>query len=1118
MRLKRAVHLLACATLVLTVLPASTAAQTRLLREPSISERHIAFSYANNIWVTGRDGGDARRLTSFQGQETNPKISPDGRWVAFSAQYGGNTDVYVVPIEGGEPRRLTWHPGADVVQGWSPDGRRIVFASGRTSAPIGVPKFWSVSLEGDFPEALPMPRAFQGKYSPDGRRFAYRMASSWDDEWRNYRGGQNRPIWILDLQSHDLVTPPWEGSKDIDPVWIGDVVYFLSDRDWVNNVWSYDTRSRQLTQVTNFRDFDVKTLDSGAGVLVFDQAGYLHTHDPRTGQTRRLDITVRGDFPWLMPQWQDVGPRIVNAAISPAGRRAVFEARGEIFTVPAEQGDWRNITNTPGTAERNPQWSPDGRHIAYFSDRGGEYRLVLAPQDGIGAVLEIELPEPSFVFTPTWSPDSRRLLYTDTHLQLWLVDIESGRTRRIDNDNYMVPERSMNPVWSPDSRYVAYTKRLDNLLRTIFIYSVDDGRIHQVTDGMADATWPAWDRSGKYLYFLGSTNFGLNTGWLDMTSYDRPVTRSVYAMVLAKGEPSPLLPRSDEEGTASRAPGQAAQRPQGDSADAAPRTAVRVQIDFDGLMDRVVSLGITPRDYSQLRAGPEGTIFFVEPVPASGLASGGGGGSSQLHRYVLRDREARPFLAGVQGYVVSADGQKMLVRTGQANWRIVNTTGAAPAAGGAGGAGAGAAAASGGASGSGGNLNVAALRMRVDPRAEYRQMFDEGWRFQRDFLYVDNLHGADYVQTRAMYAPLLEHVAHRADFNWLLDMLGAEVAVGHSYVRGGDVPSVPSVNVGLLGADFEVANGRYRITKIYSGESWNPQAQAPLAAPGVEVGVGDYIVAVNGQELSADQSIFELFENTANRQTVLSVNARPSLDGARRVTVVPVASEAALRQADWVEGNRRLVDRLSGGRLAYVWVPNTGAGGYAAFNRYYFAQQHKDGAVIDERFNGGGSAADYIVDVLARDYHGYFNNRIGERRPFTSPAAGIWGPKVMVINEMAGSGGDLLPFMFRYMDIGPLVGTRTWGGLVGTWDTPPLLDGGSMIAPRGGFLDRDGRWAVENEGVAPDIEVEMTPKDVIAGRDPQLERAVQEAMRLLEANPPTRLQREPAPPVRHRRQ
>ncbi len=1085
--------------------PAGAAAQTRLLRQPTVSERHIAFSYANNIWIVEREGGVARRLTSSQGQEMLPKFSPDGRYVAFSAQYGGNTDVYVVPVEGGEPRRLTWHPGPDLVQGWSPDGRRIVFASNRDAAPSGnAYRFWSVPVEGGFPEPLPMPRAYQGKYSPDGKRFAYRLASSWDEEWRNYRGGQNRPIWILDLQTYDLEVPPgWEGSKDIDPVWIGDTVYFLSDRDWAMNVWAYDTRTKALRQVTHFTDFDVKSLDAGAGVLVFEQAGYIHLHDPRTGETRRVNIEVRGDFPWLVPQWKPVADRIVNAAISPTGKRIVVEARGDIFTIPASKGDWRNLTNTADVAERNPAWSPDGKWISWFSDESGEYRLVIAPQDGIGERRVIELPDPTFYFTPAWSPDSKKILFTDTHLRLWIVDVETGRVTHADTDTYMVPERSMNPVWSPDSRWIAYAKRLDNQFRAIFVHSVETGQVHQITDGMSDATWPAWDASGKYLYFLASTNYGLNTGWLDMTSYDRPVTRAVYLAVLRKGEPSPLLPESDEEGQAtSSGAGSEANAGRaggaGGGSGAASQTPT-VVIDFDGILERTISLNVTPRNYSQLRAGPAGTVFFLETVPASGV-SGGQQARGELHRYQLSERQARPFLSNVQAYTISADRKKLAYRSPGPNggtWGIVDTDKAPPQAG-------------------AGRVNVAAIRKLVDPRAEWRQMFNEGWRFQRDFLYVDNLHGADYHATKAMYRPLLDHVAHRADLNYLLDMLGAEVAVGHSYVRGGDMPPVPEANVGLLGADFEVVNGRYRIKKIYTGESWNPELRAPLSGPGIDVAEGEYLLAINGVELVPPDNPYRLLEGTANRQTIITVGPRPTLQGARNVTVVPVASELPLRQFAWIEENRRKVDELSGGRLAYVYVPNTSAQGYNYFNRYYFAQQHKDGVIIDERFNGGGSAADYMIEVMSRQRHGYFNNRIGDRRPFSSPIAGIWGPKVMVINEMAGSGGDLLPYMFRFMGLGPLVGTRTWGGLVGTWDTPPLIDGGTMIAPRGGFFDLDGKWAVENEGVAPDIEVEMTPKDVIAGRDPQLERAVEEALRLLRENPVVR-QSEPPPPIRARR-
>jgi tricorn protease len=1088
---------------------------TRLVRQPTLSAQNIAFMYGNDIWVAARSGGEARRLTSFQGLETNPAFSPDGRLLAFSAQYGGNTDVYVLPAEGGEPRRLTWHPGADVVQGWSPDGQRVVFASSRTNAPSGQ-KFWTVGLDADFPRPLPMPRADQGEFSADGRRFAYRMVTPWEEEWRNYRGGQNRPIWILDMDDYDLEEiKPWDGSNDMDPVWVGQTVFFLSDRDWAMNVWSYDTGTKQLKQVTRYTDFDVKNLDTDGKTVVYEQAGYIHLLDPATGQSKRVDISVRGDFPWLMTRWEDVSARLTNAQLSPTGKRALFEARGEIFTVPVDRGDWRNLTNSPGIADRSPSWSPDGKWVTWFSDESGEYKLVLAPQGGIGERRVIELPDPRFYYEPEWSPDSKKLLFTDTDLRLWVLDIASGKATHVDTDTYMVPTRSVDPVWSPDSRFIAYAKRLPNLLHAVFVYSLENGSKRQVTDGFSDAFAPAWDAGGKYLYFLASTNFALNTGWLDMTSYDRPATRGIYLAILPKGEPSPLLPETGDEvvrGDSASRGGRPARNPGGENppdttqeagaqaqaqAQAGRQRQVTVQIDFDGLERRIISLNVPERDYSALRAGPEGMIFYLEAGAGGGGRGGGaGGGGATLQRYNLREREARAFMTGVQSFALSADARKLLYRAGQ-NWGVVDSDRTPPQAG-------------------AGRLTTTAIRMRVDPKAEFKQMFDEGWRFQRDYLYVENMHGADYTRTKAMYAPLVEHVAHRSDLTYLLDWMGGEVAIGHSFVRGGDLPDVDNVPVGLLGADLEIANGRYRIAKVYTGESWNPGLRAPLAEPGVDVREGEFLLEVNGVELRAPASPYRLFEGTANRQTVLRVGPNATNQGSRLVTVVPLANEGQLRQREWIEANRRKVDVLSGGKLAYVWVPNTGRGGYDYFNRYYFAQQDKQGAIVDERFNSGGSAADYIVEVMMRRPHGYFNNPVGERKPFTSPAAGIWGPKVMITNEMAGSGGDLMPYMFRYYGVGPLVGTRTWGGLVGTWDTPQLLDGGTMIAPRGGFFDLDGKWAVENEGVAPDIHVEMTPKEVIAGRDPQLEEAVKVALQLLEKKPVV-LKPEPAPPVRSRR-
>ena len=1098
-------RVLAVAALLLVASAAS--AQTRMLRMPTVSATQIAFTYANNLWVVDRAGGVAQRLTSFQGETSNPQFSPDGKWIAFSASYGGSADVFVVASSGGEPKRLTWHPSPDLVQGWTPDGSTIVFTSTRaTDAPAAVPRFFTVPFAGGVESPMKIPRAYQGKVSPDGKRIAYRMPSSWDEERRNYRGGQNRPIWILDLASNEVQTPPWTDSKDMAPAWVGDAVYFLSDRDGVSNLWAFDTKSKALRQVTTFKDFDVKTLGSGPGAVVFEQAGLIHLLDPATGASRVVTITATGDFPWMMPQWMDVSDRMGNLALSSTGRRAAVEARGEIFTIPAEKGDVRNLTNTSASAERSPAWSPDGRFVSYFSDRSGEYKLVIAPQDGLAPVREITLPEASFYYTPAWSPDAKRMVFHDTHLRLWMLDVASGQAKVIGGDEWMVPERSLNPVWSPDSRWVAYAKRLPSLYRAIFVYNVESGNTTQLTDGLADATWPVWDASGKYLWFLASTNFALNTAWLDMSSYGRPETRALYLAVLDKDEPSPVLPESDEEAQASSGASPGAPDSLRSSGRAAradttrPSRVSRVQIDFDRIHQRIIAIpGLAQRNYGQLRPGLPGTVFFTEAVAPTGTAEDGPPPGAALHRYQLRDRKAASFAQNIAQYVVSADGKKLLYRTpgAQGALFLVDADKAAPEAG-------------------KGRL-TSRLRMHVDPRAEFRQIFAEGWRHQRDYFYVPNMHGADWPAVRKMYEPLLEHVAHRADLNYLLDQMGAETAIGHSYVRGGDMPDVPDAATGLLGADFTIEDGRYRISRIYDSESWNPELRAPLAAPGITVRAGEFLLAVNGVELRAPDNVYRLLDGTANRQTVLTVGPRPTMTGARQVTVVPVASEQGLRARAWVERNRRIVDSLSKGQLAYVHLPNTGQPGYTSFNRYYFAQQDRKGAIIDERYNGGGSAADYIIDLLGRDFDGYFNNPVGARMPFTSPAAGIWGPKVMIINEMAGSGGDLMPYMFSRRKIGPLVGTRTWGGLVGTWDTPPFVDGGAMIAPRGGFFDRDGKFAVENVGIAPDIEVENWPKEVIAGRDPQLERAVQEALRLLEASPVERATKEPPPPTWGRR-
>lgn len=1050
---------------------------TRLLRQPAIGNNQIAFVYANDLWRVGADGGEARRLTSNEGEESNPHFSPDGKWLAFTGQYDGNTDVYLIPTEGGQPVRLTWHPAPDQVTGWTPDGERVLFTSSRESVPTQESRFYTVNRAGGMEVALEIPRAVAGEISEDGNYIAYQQIGFWDPEWRNYRGGQAKPIWIVDLKTNALKqTPQTDNERHTNPVWLKNIVYFLSERDYANNIWSYNPATSELKQHTFHADFDVKNLDAGNGQIVYEQGGYLHMLNPAGGQIKRLSIQVRGDFHWARDRWEDVRPAaLTNASLSPTGQRALFEVRGEIITVPKEKGDARNITHNPAAADRSPVWSPDGKRIAWFSDATGEYQLMVGDQEGLEKPRAIPLANPTFFFKPAWSPDGKYISFTDTDYNLWNVDVATGSAKKIDTERYAHPNRTLNPVWSPDSKWIAYARLLDNHYKVIKAHNVETGQTLQLTDGLADAISPIWDATGKYLYFLASTNYGLNTGWLDMSSYDRPVTRALYVAVLTKEEASPLAPRSDEE----------KEKPKDDKKDATPV----VRIDPDQLAGRILAVDLPARNYTALLPGPEGYVFYLEQVANQQ--------GQTLHRYNFKERKTDVYLSPVNDAAVSHDRKSVLYRSA-GTWGILGALD------------------TGKKSGDGKLEALSGFKIKINPMAEWKQIFREGWRYQRDFLYVNNVHGAPWNEVYKWYSPWIEHVRHRTDLNYVVDILGGEVAVGHSYTSGGDFPEVKSVPIGLLGADYEIDKGLYRFKKVYLGESWNPELKAPLREPGVSVAAGDYLLEVNGVAVTAANNLYSYFEATAGKQIKIKVNSKAGPEGARVVTVVPVESESQLRMMDWVEGNRRKVDELSKGQLAYVYVPNTGQGGYTYFNRYYFAQQDRKGAIIDERNNGGGSAADYMVDIMARELHGYFNSRASDHRPFLTPNAGIFGPKVMLINERAGSGGDLLPYLFSKMKIGPLVGTKTWGGLVGTWDTPPFVDGGRMVAPRGGFYDVKGEWAVEGVGIAPDIDVQQTPAEVMRGRDPQLERAVEEALALLKSKA-IEIKPEPAPPVKYRR-
>ncbi|WP_439130968.1 S41 family peptidase [Polaribacter sp.] len=1054
---------------------------TRLLREPTLSNNQIVFVHAADLWKVPINGGNAIRLTSDEGYESTPHFSKDGQWIAFTAQYDGNIDVYLVSIYGGEPKRLTYHSSSDIVQGWTPDGK-ILFRSNRESRPTQTNKFFTISTEGGMPEAFDIPRAAFGEISADNKYIAYTPITSWDAEWRNYRGGQAMPIWIVNLNTKELIkTPQLDGERHVNPVWYKGDVYYISERDYTANIWSYNIKTKTETQVTFHKKFDVKNIDANSNGIVYEQAGYLHMLNPETKETKQININVKGDLNYSRTRWMDVsGRNLTNPNVSPKGNRAIFEYRGEIFTIPKENGTWRNLTNSSGVADRSPIWSPKGDQVAWFSDKNGEYELVLADQNGDNQEY-IKLPNPTFYFQPDWSPDGKYIAYTDTNFVIWIINLETKKVVKADADGFAHPNRTMNPKFSPDSDWIVYAKQNNNSYKSIYAYQISTKKIVQITDEIADAITPVWDASGKYIYTLASTDYGLQTGWLDMSSYDPSVTRALYTIVLDANDKAPNLPKTDEAVIAEKKSNSENKKKKDTKKEEVNKTI----IDENGLFDRAVVLKLPARNYVGLLKGPKNKVFIAESVPNTGGLT--------LHSYDVTKEKATVFATGVSSMNTSDDRNSILISK-RGSWSLNKAT--APKA--------------------GKETLKTNLKIKVDPKAEAHQIFKEGWRFMRDFLYVDNVHGAPWDDIYEWYSPWIEDVRHRTDLNYVVDIMSGEVAIGHSYVSGGDFPNINRVGVGLLGADLEKNKGYYRFSKIYKGERWNPNIFAPLGLPGINVNKGDYLLAINGVDLTADMNPYQLLEQTAGREIYIKVNDKPSQENAKTILITPTSSERGLRNIDWVESNRRKVDKLSKGKLAYVYVPNTSGPGFTSFNRYYFSQQDKKGVIIDERNNGGGSAADYMIDIMSREVVGYFNSKTESRRPWTTPMAGIWGPKVMIINERAGSGGDLLPYMFKEKKLGPLVGTRTWGGLVGTWDTPRFIDGGRMVAPRGGFYDVDGNWAVEGEGVAPDIEVHQTPKEVLEGKDPQLEKAVAEALRLLKGNEFI-MKPEPKAPIRSKR-
>lgn len=1062
-------------------------AETKLLKEGAVSKDNIAFTYGGDIWVADRDGKNPRQLTTRQATEMRPTFSPDGKTIAFSANYDGNTDVYTIPATGGQPTRLTWHPDADIVQGWTPDGKTVLFTSRREMTSGRSAQAWHISANGGFPEKVMDAVIQDGVWDARGERIAYQpyiTAHRGSSGWRNHRGGSTPPIWILNPKSGDLEEVPHERASDTNPMWVGQDVYFLSDRSGMKNVWKYDSRSKAVSMVSDQKDFDVNYARAhGDSILFTTTAGDLRELNTKNGRIRDIDVTVNPDLPEARPQWKDAMLNLSNYALSPTGKRAIVTARGDVYTVPIEDGITRNLTRTSGVKEETGLWSPKGTDIAYLSDKTRKWELVLANQMG-DVKNTFALGDDDYTLL-AWSNDGGKIIYADNHLSVWSIDTTSGdRTKIYTDERRNGAEISL----SNDGKWLAYTVARANFMSDMFLYSFDTGTQTQVTDRMSNTASPAFSPDGQYLYFAASTNAGSTAVGLDMTSQERPQRYGLYAVVLAADGKSPLLPKTgDEEAKADKKADADEEAKEGDK-----KEDKAMKVDVVGISDRIVALPVAERSYTGLQVAHDGSLFFVQnpQAGASVETNGRGPRDSELMRFDFKERKASTAMERINDFTLSSDGKMIIVRTPGNKLMTAKAEANIKAA----------------------PLNTSDVKSFINPREEWAQIFDEAWRLEHQYFYAPNMHGLDWGGIYKKYQPLVQHVATRTDLNRLLVDMISELQVGHNRTGGGDLYADDRVAIGLLGADLRVEDGKYRINRIYTGEDWNPFLAAPLAAPGIGVNEGDYILSVNGAPVDGTSNIFQHFVQTVGKQVSLSVSSNADGSDARDVVVEPIADERQIRNWAWIEGNRKKVDEASGGKIGYVYLPNTGGGGYTYFNRMFFAQTDKAGMIIDERQNGGGQAANYITDVLARQYLSSWKDRDG--MVFDTPGGAVFGPKAMLIDQDAGSGGDFLPYSFKYMGLGPLIGKRTWGGLIGISTNPRLIDGGFLTVPYFRVYTPEGEWRIENEGAAPDIDVELNPTAVNEGRDTQLERAIEEVMKSLETYKPVKQPNAPAFPTK----
>ena len=1057
--------------LLLSIAQHGFADGTRLLRFPDIHENRVVFVYAGDLYIASTDGGTAVRLTSHEGMELFPKFSPDGSEVAYSAEYNGTRQVYVIPSAGGTPRQLTWYNdvgtmpprgGFDYrVLDWTRDGEQVLVRANRLPWGVRMGRYHLVPVNGGDESAMTIPEGGGGMFSPDGSKVVYTPIDREFRTWKRYRGGRAQDVWIYDLDDNSAEQITDHPATDNQPVWVGDDIFFTSDRDYTLNLYRHTPAG--AVAVTTHDDFDVLWPSAGPTAVVYENGGWLYRYDPTRGESRRLTITIGGDRPATLPRVVEAADFVETADLSPGGKRVLVTARGDVFSVPAKEGPIRNVTRTPDIREIDATWSPDGKQLAYLSDASGEYEVWVRPVGG-GDARRVTDDGAIWRFPPVWSPDSSRLAFGDKNQRLNVVDVDSGRVTVIDSSNH---NDITDYSWAPDSRFVTYVKNNELGTGSIWIHSFGDGRKHQVTSDMTNDGNPVFDPKGRYLYFLSSRDQDLQFSSIE---FNYMVTDSVrvYAAQLNTDQPALFLPKSDEVGPAAD---------NGEENGKDEDEAVVVSIDFDGFEDRLVALQSSGGTYDNLRASPQGPVYVA-----------GENADAQVILFGLEKEEEEVVLEGVQSFSLSADGKKVLYSADGA----LGIADLAPKQ-----------------DSDEGRLELGDMELLVDPRVEWRQMYVDGWRILRDWFYDPDMHGQDWDAIRAKYEPLVAHVAHRADLDYIFGEIAGEMNAGHIYVQSGDQPSVERRDGGLLGAEFERENGFYRVSSIFRGEAWQTAFYSPLAAPGVDVSVGDYVIAVNGVPTADAKNFYQLLENTGGDVVTLTVNDRPRERGSRDVMLRTITSETSLRYLDWIEDRARRVDELSGGRIGYVHLPNTHVPGNRELFKRFMPQMNKDALIIDARYNGGGFIPDRMIEVVSRRPLNYWKRRGLE--PTATPMFSHTGPKATLINAYSSSGGDAFPYYFRKLGLGPLIGMRTWGGLIGISGNPSLADGGSILASTFRFMSTDGDWAVENEGVSPDIEVLDRPELVAAGQDPTLETAVRHLLEELEKTPPVRVEAPPAP-------